>query len=454
MGSQAHYLHCSMKMLFLFLLITTSGWAQQTVKFSSNDTALENAFAWAKQQALAYRGDPTDPVGPWYESALPPRYAFCMRDVSHMCIGAEILGMHQENRNMMGLFVKNISASKDWCSYWEINKWGVAAPADYKNDQEFWYNLPANFDVLFACWRLYLWTGNAEYIHDPAFRHFHQRTIDTYIDHWVLQVDSLLTRPNHPHAPSPIDLNNAFHTSRGLPSYSEGVDDLRVGIDLIASIYRALMTFAEIQILEGRHSDAEKYRKKAAQYQQHLDQYWWNVKNDEYYTHIGADGKFGRGEGDTFLFWFDALKNKQRLQYTLQNLLRSPANMENRSYYPLIFATQGMYEAARSQILFMADPSTLRREYPEVSFGVIEGVVQGLMGVEIIGDTIRTAFRGRSTDNYFLQYLPFREGTVSIRQAANKSQLVNQSGRTIYWQQEKNGKRQTRKLAAGKTLDG
>jgi hypothetical protein len=51
-----------------------------------------------------------------------------MRDVSHQCIGGEILGLSQENRNMFTLFAKNISASKDWCSYWEINKWGKPAP--------------------------------------------------------------------------------------------------------------------------------------------------------------------------------------------------------------------------------------------------------------------------------------------------------------------------------------
>ncbi len=42
------------------------------------------------------------------------------------------------------------------------------ASADYKSDAEFWYNLPANFDVLDACYRMYLWTGNKAYIEDPA----------------------------------------------------------------------------------------------------------------------------------------------------------------------------------------------------------------------------------------------------------------------------------------------
>jgi hypothetical protein len=39
-------------------------------------------FNWAKQQARAF-GFVGDPVGPWYEAALPGRSAFCMRDVAH-----------------------------------------------------------------------------------------------------------------------------------------------------------------------------------------------------------------------------------------------------------------------------------------------------------------------------------------------------------------------------------
>src|SRR5260221_1899753 len=59
--------------------------------FHSSDTAMTRAFQWAEQMALHYKGSPSDPVGPWYESALPPRFAFCMRDVSHQCIGGELL---------------------------------------------------------------------------------------------------------------------------------------------------------------------------------------------------------------------------------------------------------------------------------------------------------------------------------------------------------------------------
>src|SRR5258708_39356340 len=122
--------------LFILCMFSFShAFAQEKgVVFTSSDKDLERAFKWAKEMALHYKGQPGDPVGPWYESALPPRDAFCMRDVSHQAIGGAILGLDAENKNMLTLFAKNSSAPKNWCSWWEINKHGVPAPEDYRSD--------------------------------------------------------------------------------------------------------------------------------------------------------------------------------------------------------------------------------------------------------------------------------------------------------------------------------
>src|SRR5690242_10389687 len=120
---------------------------QSPLELRSSDTRLVQAFDWARKEALSYVFD-GDPVGPWYEAALPGRRAFCMRDVSHQAAGAQALGLAGYTHNMLRRFAENISASKDWCSYWEINYLNKAAPVDFINDQKFWYNLPANFDVL------------------------------------------------------------------------------------------------------------------------------------------------------------------------------------------------------------------------------------------------------------------------------------------------------------------
>src|ERR1700687_57473 len=161
-----------MAVVFILFLFSHLASGQAGIRFNSSDTSLENVCVWAKAMALHYKSGSGDAVGPWYESALPPRYAFCMRDVSHQCIGAEILGMHSENKNMFTKFAQHISASKDWCSYWEIDKYDRPSPADYRSDREFWNNLNANFDFIDASWRSYLWTGDSIYIKDSAFLYF------------------------------------------------------------------------------------------------------------------------------------------------------------------------------------------------------------------------------------------------------------------------------------------
>jgi hypothetical protein len=85
--------------------------------FSSSNKEIENAFFWAKNKALTFVHEGNDPVGAWYEAALPNREAFCMRDVSHQAIGAEILGLGKQNFNMFLKFAQNIDPEMDYCSY-------------------------------------------------------------------------------------------------------------------------------------------------------------------------------------------------------------------------------------------------------------------------------------------------------------------------------------------------
>jgi hypothetical protein len=405
------------------------------VKFRSSDAAVEKAFAWAKSMALHYRGAAEDPVGPWYESALPPRSAFCMRDVSHQCLGAEVLGMHRENRNMFTKFVRSISEAKDWCSYWEIDKFDRPCPADYRNDREFWYNLNANFDLLHACWRSWLWTGDSLYLKDAAYLHFYDASVREYIERWILQADSLLVRPAYPNAPVPFHLQDNFHRCRGLPSYSEGVPDLKMGVDLVAALYRGLSSYAAILQTKGDTAAARLYYTKAEVYRQRIDDDWWDKTASLYYTHYTNDHRFGKAEGETFLLWFGALKDSSRRRHTVEHLLSSELNVENLSYLPLICYRLGYTKDARAQILRLADPSTKRREYPEVSYGVIEAVVQGLMGVEgnAADGSVSTLYRGGAGEST-LAGVPVLNTMLTIRHfGSGRSSMRNEGGHAIKW---------------------
>ena len=66
---------------------------ESPLELETPDAKLAAAFAWAKGQALDYvfpAAAHGDPVGDWYEAALPSRFAFCMRDVSHQATGAHV----------------------------------------------------------------------------------------------------------------------------------------------------------------------------------------------------------------------------------------------------------------------------------------------------------------------------------------------------------------------------
>ena len=65
-----------------------AGGTASPLEFESSDNRLNDAFRWAKTQALAYVFDVGDPVGPWYEAVEPGREAFCIRDTSHQALGA------------------------------------------------------------------------------------------------------------------------------------------------------------------------------------------------------------------------------------------------------------------------------------------------------------------------------------------------------------------------------
>lgn len=407
----------------------------KTATFKSSDPLMEQAFNRAKSMALSYKGDSNDPVGPWYEAALPARSAFCMRDVSHQSIGAEILGLSKENKNMLSLFAKNISESKDWCSYWEINKYGKPAPEDYRNDKEFWYNLDSNFDVMFACWKLYLWTGDETYIKNPEFENFFEKSVTKYIDRWELGADSLLTRSEFPNAPVPFNIKDDFHKCRGLASYSEGIPGLKMGVDLVAAIYRGLLTYSAILKQKGDLQKAEFFEKKAAKYQQQIEQIWWDNTASTYNVIYTEDGKFSNVEGKLFLLWFEALTDSDRTKKTIEQIISEKNNVESLSYLPFLLYKYGFGDKAYEYILHLTDPATKRREYPEVSYGVIEGIIHGYMGIEpdATKKTVTTLYRGKNGVISEVDNLPILNTELFVKQESKKTTFHNKGNMPIQW---------------------
>ncbi len=381
--------------------------ANSPLEFNSSLAALNQAFAWAKRQALDYVFT-GDPVGDWYEAALPHREAFCMRDVSHQAAGANALGLAAINKNLFRKFAVNISESKDWCTYWEINRQDKPAPIDYRNDKEFWYNLPANFDVLDAIGRQYLWTGDRSYLDDPVFLNFYARTVNDYVVRWALASDRIMARPVIMNLAVPLDSKDPYRASRGLASYNEDEEGLNVGADLPAAQYAAYKAYALLLGRRGDAANAAAFEKKAAEAKSFFHQTWWDAPSSRYFVFHSPDGRFRHGIGQEFLLYYgvtaDGGPTQQAVRETIARASYTRAmaagkepeakpgpptavglvaiNIEMCSYYPEIFFRHGEDAAALRTILYLCDTSTKRREYPEVSFAVIGALTRGMMGIE------------------------------------------------------------------------
>lgn len=338
------------------------------LQFTSDDAALNEGFAWAKKQALYYAHD-NDHVGAWYEAALPGRDAFCIRDVCHQANGAHALGLERHTKNMLTRFVQSIAASRDYCCFWEIEKTYRPAPVDYTSDADFWYNLPANFDLLDACLRMYRLTGDRDYIESEDFLHFYRLTVDNYIRKWDINGDGI---------------PEGSGTRRGIPSYEEGEGGGSAQmLDLLAAEAAGLRAYAEICELRGENGVA--YRKWADSIISEIDSRF-DESEQRYFFTKRQDGSLGHIShiASEYVLYFNAAADPRKREITLAKLQERAERsiiVEVGSHLPEIFYRYGKNEWALGWLRYFTSPSLKRREYPEVSYAMIGAYVFGLMGV-------------------------------------------------------------------------
>jgi hypothetical protein len=421
-----------------------AAWANNSLsvsdlRFHSSNSSLNESFQWAKQQALKYARLAQGPIGPWYEAALPGRNAFCMRDVSHQTEGAAALKLFEANRNMLRRFAESAAASRDWAAYWEIDGNGKPSSFDYVSDSDFWFNLPANFDVLDAAVRMWRWTGDDSYRADPGFQTFFRETLTDYLTQWRLEPDAILTRPR---IANQRLKKGKFVDSRGIPSYVEGPRDFIFGTDLLAAEYRAIRSYEEIAIRPEDEQLAVRLQRSADQIQHILETVAWDPKRG-HFNGVIRSNLSGMGAGDTFALYFDSVKDPSHIRGAL-DYISDPAywrkiNIEEESYVPLVLFRYGKPETAYSVLLDLADPGKPRREYPEVSYAVVAAIVSGAMGIEpapVGGDyDVQTLPQPLTrTDDLSVSSLTIKGNLLEISHAGDKStRFSNAAGSPIRW---------------------
>jgi hypothetical protein len=419
-----------------------------SLQFESSDKKLEQAFQWAKSQALAYAHDGSDPVGPWYEAALPGRNSFCMRDVSHQTTGAAALGLYPANLNMLERFAAAVSPTRDWAGYWEIDRFGHPSVADYVSDDDFWYNLPANFDLLDAVVRMWSWTGNDVYLNDPRFRNFYEKTATAYLKTWDLQPDRVLKRSRIMHRRL---REGKFVYARGIPSYTEGREDFNVGTDLLAAEYRAFESLRLVALSRHKVNLAAQYGHTADEIAHLIEHKAWSEEEHHFMGFFSRDGTT-QGSGDSMVLYFGAISDPIQIRGALTHV-ESPEYLNNigieeESYLPETFYRYDENAAAYERMMDLTSPDKHRREYPEVSFAVIGALVSGMMGVGAIYDIpsgrplIHSISRlaGKS-DSATMSGIHINQNLVDLEHRGDQeSSLTNRSGPPLLWQATFSGK--------------
>ena len=401
------------------------------VEFESSDPRLVKGLEWARQRAVgyAYSGDG---VGDWYDSTAGNRYAFCMRDASHQSVGAAVLGLEGHTRNMLRRFAASISDARDWCGYWEINKDGFPAPIDYQDDAHFWYCLPANFDVMRACYRQFLWTGDRSYF-DAVFSNFYDRSVTSYVERWDRDHDGLMESP--PEA-----------GRRGIPSYYQEQPRPLIGADLVAAQYRGYLVYAAIQEEKGARGSlsqklADEYRAKAEALNVRYNTEWWNPAQSRYYLAMLPDHKYYTGYIDTIhakALWFgiseDGLKTEAALDLLEKNRSRLPQVL---SYFPDILFPFGRNDSAYRFLLEILDPEFTGRGMPEVVFAAVGAAATGLMGIS--PDAPRGRLETLPRLPKALEWVkwsrvPVLQNQVAVQHRGTaETAITNQAGPTFEW---------------------
>ena len=415
--------------------------------FDSNNPRLRKGFEWAKAQAEAFVHDDAG-VGPCYEASLPGRDAFCMRDVSHQSGGAHCLGLTEHNKRMLGAFARNISEAKDWCSWWEITFEGKPAPVDYSNDTDFWYNLPANFDIMDTASRLYDLTGDPWYLLSPEMENFFRLTVERYIPRWDRDGDGIVDR---------VDCDGR----RGIASYEEnGTTGYSVAADALALEYRAYLAAARMASLKKETEKSREYLERAERLQRTFCREWWSEREGRFYEFRMKDGSFSPKQSDDNAMTplrCGIIQDPAQIAGQIRYLLSSEPEtiVELRSYYPAMLWRYGWDADAMRIWLKMTAEGYERRDYPEVSYAAVESLFCGYMG--ITADAAKSEVRTRSAadDGEWAEAadFPLWGGFIDLRhEGRKKSILTNRTERDLIWTAETENGAARKQVHAGETV--
>jgi hypothetical protein len=348
---------------------------------------------------------------------------------------------------MMRAFTDGVSESKDWCTFWEITFEGKPTPVDYTNDSDFWYNLPSNFDIMDTASRLYDLTGDSSYLLSPSIENFFRITLEKYIPKWDRDGDGIVDR---------VDSDGR----RGVASYEEaGTTGYACAADALSLEYSAFKAGARMFLMKNDHEKAGECLKKAERLHDIFNNEWWGSEEQRFFEFRNGDGSFNPKRSDNNLMTplrTGIITDSSQIERQFRALmeLEDSMNVEIRSYIPMLLWKYGRDDEAMHVWRKMTDENYKRREYPEVSYAVIEALLCGYMGIgaDFDGRILKT--RSACAETSCVTGFPLWNGTVDVcHEEKKKTVITNRSGYDLTWIAEFPSGTKTVTVENGKTAE-
>ncbi|MEK4344088.1 chitobiase/beta-hexosaminidase C-terminal domain-containing protein [Paenibacillus sp. FSL P4-0184] len=451
------------------------------ITLQSSNRLLEDTFTWAVGQALGFvqtgKSGPNNvnngggQAGPFtyipsYWAGYKHRTAFYSRDFVHQSAGAHMIGLDQENFSMFHTFAKGMTEARKWYTLWAFNFDGSNYTIDWKNDNNFVREVPAQFELVEKAYKQYLWTGNDEYINDPYMWDFYTKVMTDFIK-------------AHDSNGNGVAEGTGGGIFSGAVSYNERSDEpiIEAG-DAIGSQYQATLAYANMLLAKGLNAEATTFFSKAKELKDYFNKEW-SVKDGDtignYARALNIDGVTKYNDFGKENSWFMPMKlitdpgqrNSQYLDYISSEIgngliyadknskakldkPNSPANIEAYSYLPDTFYPYNRVDEGWKWLKFLMETRENRHElynsgtltngeYPEISYTIIGNIIEGLMGVEPNAPqhVIVTAPRlSREVPDVKVNALKLGDNEISVAHAGNtKTELQNTSGELpITWE--------------------
>jgi hypothetical protein len=380
--------------------------------FSSSDEALNEGYAWATAQALAWVQTGRDGAMPSYWAGLTDRPMFYSRDLAHQALGGHLLGLDVENHAMLEHFVASATPERGHYPLWAFLFDGTAAEIDYRGDDDFVRETPVVFELVERILEQYLWTGDRRYLDDQVFREYFRGSATRFVELHDI------------HGTGIAGEQGTGDIFRGSPTYNEGsrAPGLQVAGDGIASQWAAMQAIATIL---GRADDASAADlaahagREAARIKAHFESDWWSEALGRYVTGIGAEAPVVDFAYEPS--WFPAIKGimdagrraSAQLDY-LDAAIRAdlPPNIEAMTYVPEAFLAYGRDVEALHWIRHLI---ASRADYPEVSYCVVSQLLTGLTGLRPEPDGSITT-ESHFTDGWIeARDVPVRDRRLTVR---------------------------------------